>query len=100
MENQNFLQKKKRVEDRDLLDKFHSMRCIACGTSPCDPCHIKSRGSGGHDLEENIVPMCRKHHTQHHAIGWFRFCQQHPSVRWILHKKGWVFDENCKLVRL
>lgn len=96
----NFLKKKKRLEDRKLLDKFHSMRCAACSATPCDPAHIKSRGSGGDDVDDNLIALCRKHHTQHGAIGWFNFCEEHPNVRWILHKKGWAFNEYRKLVKL
>jgi hypothetical protein len=32
-----------------------------------DPHHIKSRGSGGGDIEENVILLCRRHHTLAHA---------------------------------
>lgn len=33
-----------------------------------DPHHVRSRGAGGRD-HKNIVPLCRKHHTELHTIG-------------------------------
>jgi hypothetical protein len=33
-----------------------------------DPHHIKSRGSGGKD-DSNILPLCRRHHSEIEQIG-------------------------------
>ena len=35
---------------------------------PGDPCHVRSRGSGGKDWA-NVVPMCRRHHDEQGAMG-------------------------------
>lgn len=34
---------------------------------PHDPHHIKSRGSGGGDTPDNLICLCRAHHTACHA---------------------------------
>lgn len=48
-----------------------------CCIKPCnnyivDPHHVKTRGAGGKD-EENLIPLCRKHHTELHTIGRMSF---------------------------
>ena len=40
-----------------------SWTCLICQRSPVDPAHLKTRGSGGDDLN-NVVPLCRFHHDQ------------------------------------
>lgn len=35
---------------------------------PSDPAHVRSRGAGGGDWA-NVVPFCRRHHDEQHAIG-------------------------------
>lgn len=43
-------------------------KCLVCGTSPCEPCHIKHRGMGGANSGwevEDIWPGCRRCHDQY-----------------------------------
>jgi len=67
---------------------------------PCDPCHIKSKGSGGPDSRENIFAMCRKHHSEQHAIGIISMWNKYPIFKMKLSGMGWVilngklFNEN------
>ena len=61
--------KKKRIIDRELLQSFSKKRCIICGWVPSDPHHVKTVGSGGDDVESNLLALCRKHHTEIHKIG-------------------------------
>jgi hypothetical protein len=44
---------------------------------PVDRHHIKTRGAGGKDIEENIIFLCRKHHTEVHAIGRVTFFKKY-----------------------
>ena len=67
------LQKQKRVVDPILLETYYKSPCIICGRCPSDPSHIKTKGSGGHDLPYNIVPKCRMHHIEWGQIGWKKF---------------------------
>lgn len=92
-------QKKARSVDRKLLDTYHRMKCVACGKSPCDPAHIVSRGAGGDDVPWNVMALCRRHHSESHAIGWYKFAQKYLLVRKSLAIKGWAFDENFALIR-
>lgn len=92
--------KPKRIEDRKLLDTYHSMKCMACPARSSDPAHIKSKGSGGDDVPENLMPLCRIHHTEQHKIGWYRFALKHPPVLFDLKKKGWGFDQVKALIRV
>ena len=92
--------KKLRQKNRALLDSFHAMRCAACFATPCDPAHIKSVGSGGDDVEDNLLALCRRHHTESHMLGWHHFTEKYPNVRLALGAKGWDFDYNKKLRKI
>lgn len=86
--------KKKRVKNRKLMDSFHEMKCLACGFPGSDPAHVKTRGSGGDDIESNIIPLCRICHSYQHRIGWFRFFIKYPHVEQIVNEMGWeIVDE-------
>ena len=72
------LKKPKRLVD-DAYRKWIKSRpfCCICGAPGemhedgkryLDPSHVKSRGSGGGD-QGNLVPKCRRHHTQFGTIG-------------------------------
>lgn len=92
--------KKKRIVNRALLDLFKSFPCVVCGEFPCDPCHIKTNGSGGDDVITNLIAFCRKHHTEQHATGWRKMCNKYPMVRFLLQAKGWIVTEIGKLERV
>lgn len=85
-------QKVKRVSDRALLDRIKSLPCVVCGSGPCDPCHIKTVGSGGPDVEENVVSMCRIHHEEQGTIGFWLMAKKYIRFKWVLEEKGWIFE--------
>jgi hypothetical protein len=64
------LAKRMRVIDRAALDRARNRGgcevpgCPHVGT--VDAAHIKSKGSGGDDTDDNLVSLCRLHHTLHH----------------------------------
>jgi 5-methylcytosine-specific restriction endonuclease McrA len=66
--------------------------CIVCGQSPSDIDHIKTRGSGGGDNPNNLLTVCRVHHSERHSLGLRRFVEKHSQVRRELIAKGWKFD--------
>lgn len=82
--------KPQRTVNEKLLEFTKKRPCIVCSLSPCDPCHIRSVGSGGGDDPENIVPMCRQHHTEQHKIGWIRFLEKYPKAWMVLKVMGWT----------
>lgn len=85
-----------RVEDRDLLDTYHNKKCLACDSRPCDPAHIRTVARGGPDTTWNVVPLCRKHHTEQHKLGWDRMRRKYPQLHIELILQGWT-KENGRL---
>lgn len=86
------MQKKKRIVDVKLLQEVKKKPCLVCGYSPTDPCHIKSKGSGGNDIELNVLPLCRPCHTEQHTKGIKTFILLHPSLWKYLTQLGWSFE--------
>lgn len=66
--------------------------CLACGRSGVALHHLKSRGSGGSNLEHNLMPVCWGHHTEVHTIGLQQFSIKYPQVEDWLFKNGWEYD--------
>jgi hypothetical protein len=82
-----------------VLDEFRGKPCLIC-RAPSDPAHIKSWGSGGKDERENLLSLCRHHHSESHQVGWLVFCQKYPKVLWELQKKGWGFVDVFGILKL
>jgi len=68
--------KNKRIADKETIDYVRKKRdgvCIA-GLELKDGCilgvlhvhHIKTKGSGGHDIKNNLITLCPKHHDAFH----------------------------------
>lgn len=85
--------KPKRHVNRELLDSYHWMRCVACGRTGCDPHHLISVKSGGPDSEFNVIPLCRMHHSECHQIGLYKFSAKHRKVNDWLVEHGWSADD-------
>lgn len=54
--------------------------CMICGSRPADPHHVRSRGAGHGDWVKkngNVVPLCRRHHTEVHQGGPEKFRAKH-----------------------
>jgi len=59
--------KKPRIKNKKLL-KDKKRICQFCGRRDyTDKHHIKTKGSGGDDIKENLVELCRKCHSLVHA---------------------------------
>ena len=71
------LKKKLRVKDKALLSSFHDKPCLVCGRGPSDPHHLKTRGAGGDDSDDNLIALCRVHHVEIHKIGRDTFIQKY-----------------------
>lgn len=74
--------KKPRIEDRALLDHVAAKPCwvLGCIERPSDPHHVTTVKAGGGDTATNVMPLCRRHHTEYHQIGPGRMCAKYPSV--------------------
>lgn len=64
-----YLGKPKRIKDPKLLKRINDNGyCQICPKWETDPHHIKTKGSGGDDVSENIVRLCTwEHHPKAHA---------------------------------
>lgn len=88
----------KRIVDRELIEFIKKeCPCLACGRQPVDAHHVKSQGSGGNDVVENLMPLCREHHSFGidcvHSLGLNRFVLKFPAAQHWLLTAGWEFDE-------
>jgi hypothetical protein len=75
-------------------------RCLVCGVTQVDRAHIKSKGSGGSNEEDNLLLLCRQHHIESHRLGWNLFCKRYPVVRVMLNEKGWEIIEELGVPKL
>jgi hypothetical protein len=94
--------KETRVKDPKLLARIRESRCIVCGLKQVDACHIKTRGSGGHDVPDNLMSLCRRHHIEQGRWGFIKFIDRYPIVGVVLADKGWTIQDVLgvkKLVR-
>ena len=63
----------------DFVDFIRKEKCVICYRTPVDPDHLDQIGMGRNrnktDLVEHLscIPICRKHHTERHAIGILKF---------------------------
>lgn len=78
--------------DRGLLDHIATLPCICCEpgrqTLPTDPHHITTVKNHGDDSAENVMPLCRKHHTQWHKEGPGKLMRKYPAVKTWLELAG------------
>lgn len=75
-----------------MLAEIRTQPCAVCGLVPCDAHHIRSRGAGGDDTADNLMPLCRDHHQEVHRVGWYEFAFVHQPVQQELLDKGWGFE--------
>ncbi len=64
--------------------------CVVCQNPQVDKAHIKSKGAGGSNEEDNIFFLCRSHHQEQHRIGHPAFWTKYYNVRMALFEKGWT----------
>lgn len=84
------ISKPRRIQDKKQRDLTNRKPCLVCGRKS-DAAHVKSVGSGGDDVEENLIPLCREHHSAQHW-GWTKFLKKYPQVLWRLEEKGWTLE--------
>lgn len=80
--------KRKRKVDPNALALVRGKPCWIC-KRPSDPCHIKTKGSGGDDADWNLMQLCRIHHTEQGTMPIPDFAEKYPVVKFELRKKGW-----------
>lgn len=91
--------KTKRIVDEKLLAKMRNRNCDACNKpGPNQACHIKTRGSGGDDIESNLYTGCFECHDLQ-GKGWSKIFEKYPFFRQIIYNKGWTMGPDKKLRR-
>jgi hypothetical protein len=93
-------QKEKLNVLNDFLELARQSHCVVCAKKPCDPDHIKTRGSGGGDSWDNIIPLCRRHHTERHAKGMKYMSDKYKGYHEALASRGWSFVDEFGVYRL
>lgn len=103
-------ERKRRKVDRSLLESVRKLPCLGCitaenldtvraaisdndGRTLSHPHHLKTVGSGGDDVAENVVPLCQKHHIEIHASGISAMARKYPLFASWLDGAGWSEDE-------
>jgi hypothetical protein len=78
--------KSRRIKDPQLLAAFRTFPCLACGVQPSEAHHITTRGAGGDDVPQNLMPLCTYHHHEWHLRGPAVMVSSYPRVRgWLEH---------------
>lgn len=88
------LAKPVRIENKKLLAEIRKLNCIACGNRGAEAHHVSSRGSGGDDVENNLMPLCRICHTKIHQYGAVKMGEKYIAVKnWLIaHGRQDVLD--------
>lgn len=90
------LAKQKRIVNERLLAEVRGIRCLACypraQASPTEAHHVKTKGSGGHDVVHNIMALCHEHHMEVHSKGLVYAAEQYMTVKHWLGVAGWRLD--------
>lgn len=80
-----------RIENTKALEECKLKPCLLCGAM-ADPHHVKTKKSGGDDVESNLVPLCRKHHSETHNLGVTTFANKHSKFKDWLIANGWELN--------
>lgn len=43
-------------------------------------------------MKNNLIPMCRCHHTEQHAKGWVCMVERYPELESLLDRMGWRLE--------
>lgn len=86
-----------RIVDLELCKSYQGLPCLCCGdTTGTVGHHIKSKGSGGDDVKENLMPLCVEHHHKIHTYGLTRMCKEFAAVKWFVLDNGYEYDFTFK----
>lgn len=79
------MQKTKRIVNKELLEYIRKeLFCIVCGAPNPQPHHVSTKGSGGQDTADNLMPLCFREHRLWHDKGAKYMTENYPSVlRWL-----------------
>lgn len=86
----------KRIVDLKLLEAVRLLPCSVCGIryDVIHAHHVKSRKSGGPDIEKNVMSLCVKHHVEVHQFGVYTMSMKYPLFKRWLVLRGWELEGN------
>ena len=68
-------------------EQIQAMPCMICNHPPPNTAHhVPSRGAGGRDRIEDMVPLCGMHHLEFHSTkgGVMTFARRYPEfMSWL-----------------
>jgi hypothetical protein len=84
--------KSKRIVNTALINVIKRGSCVICRSPNPDAHHVKSKKSGGDDVINNLMPLCRVHHIEVHKIGLSRFSDKYDNAQAWLVSYEWEFS--------
>jgi hypothetical protein len=66
--------------------------CVVCGIDAVYH-HLKSFGSGGRSVPDNLLPVCTQHHNMIHSMGLSYAANKFPRIKKWLEAHGWYKDK-------
>lgn len=86
--------KEARIRNPDLIKFVRNQPCLICAKpGPGDAHHVISRGAGGEDEPENLMPLCRFCHGLWHHKGILTMSKTFPKVENWLKLAGFEICE-------
>ncbi|MGB9859855.1 MAG: HNH endonuclease signature motif containing protein, partial [Moorellaceae bacterium] len=87
----------RRVENSKTIQAMTKPYCELCGQQAYgEPHHIKTRGSGGGDIPENLIQLCWEHHVAVHSSHLSR----EDLVAVVAAREGKTPEEICRIIGL
>ena len=75
------------------MEKYRGQPCVVCGTTYGTVGeHIKTKGAGGRDSVNNVMPICQLHHNEKGNKGVRHMAETYESYFYWLIDHGWTYD--------
>ena len=81
------------MRDQKILDKYRVRSCTINDENcmgKMDPHHIRTVKTGGKDIDDNLMSLCRFHHYEIHKEGRSKFVNKY-GLEAIMKLKNWEF---------
>lgn len=74
----------------NIVDKkIRQLPCLVCNARRGIVAHhVTSRGAGGEDTNDNLMPLCIKCHREIHDRGLMQMIREYPQIRLWLKAAG------------
>ena len=81
------------IKDFSVFDKYNRKPCAICNAEATST-YISSKN---HDLNDNLISLCRVHKARLEESGMNSFVKRYPKMALILIKKGFKFSKESLL---